>query len=96
MLKYAFGHKKGTEKKCADSEVNTHVTTTHRRKEYIANSPEVPEALTSPKITSTKWNYTICSEKAMAFHSSTLAWKIPWTEEPGWLQFMGSLRVRHD
>ena len=49
MLKYAFGHKKGTEKKCADSEVNTHVTTTHRRKEYIANSPEVPEALTSPK-----------------------------------------------
>ena len=32
----------------------------------------------------------------MATHSSTLAWKIPWTEEPGRLQFMGSLRVRHD
>ena len=32
----------------------------------------------------------------MAPHSSTLAWKIPWTEEPGGLQFMGSLRVRHD
>ena len=29
-------------------------------------------------------------------HSSTLAWKIPWTEEPGKLQSMGSLRVRHD
>ena len=29
-------------------------------------------------------------------HSSTLAWKIPWTEEPGGLQFMGSLGVRHD
>ena len=29
-------------------------------------------------------------------HSSTLAWKIPWTEEPGWLQPMGSRRVRHD
>ena len=35
-------------------------------------------------------------EKEMATHSSTLAWKIPWTEEPGKLQFMGWLRVRHD
>ena len=35
-------------------------------------------------------------EKAMAPHSSTLAWKIPWTEEPGRLQSMGSLGVRHD
>ena len=37
-----------------------------------------------------------CLEKAMAPHSSTLAWKIPWMEEPGRLQSMGSLRVRHD
>ena len=36
------------------------------------------------------------SEKAMAPHCSTLARKIPWTEEPGGLQSMGSLRVRHD
>ena len=35
-------------------------------------------------------------EMAMAPHSSTLAWKIPWTEEPGRLQSMGSLRVGHD
>ena len=35
-------------------------------------------------------------EKAMAPHSSTLAWKIPWMEEPGRLQFMGSLRVGHN
>ena len=35
-------------------------------------------------------------EKAMAPHFSTLAWKIPWTEEPGGLQSMGSLRVGHD
>ena len=35
-------------------------------------------------------------EKAMAPHSSTLAWKIPRMEEPGGLQSMGSLRVRHD
>ena len=32
----------------------------------------------------------------MAHHSSTLAWKIPWMEEPGGLESMGSLRVRHD
>ena len=35
-------------------------------------------------------------ENTMAPHSGTLAWKIPWVEEPGRLQFMGSLRVRHD
>ena len=35
-------------------------------------------------------------EKEMASHSSTLAWKIPWTEEPGELQSMGSQRVGHD
>ena len=35
-------------------------------------------------------------EKEMATHSSTLAWKIPWTEEPGRLQSMGSKRVGHD
>ena len=35
-------------------------------------------------------------EKEMATHSSTLAWKIPWTEEPGRLQSMGSPRVEQD
>ena len=35
-------------------------------------------------------------EKETATHSSTLAWKIPWMEEPGGLQSMGSERVRHD
>ena len=35
-------------------------------------------------------------ERAMAPHSSTLAWRIPWTEEPGGLQSMGSIRVGHD
>ena len=38
----------------------------------------------------------IPKEKAMAPHSSTLAWKIPWMEVPGGLQSMGSLRVGHD
>ena len=35
-------------------------------------------------------------EKAMAPHSNTLAWKLPWVEEPGRLQSMGSQRVGHD
>ena len=40
--------------------------------------------------------FVFLTEKAMATHSSTLAWKIPWTEEPGRLQSMGLLRVGHD
>ena len=40
--------------------------------------------------------YLFLSEKAMAPHSSTLAWKIPWMEEPGRVQSMGSRRVRHN
>ena len=35
-------------------------------------------------------------EKEMEIHSSILAWRTPWTEEPGSLQFMGSKRVKHD
>ena len=35
-------------------------------------------------------------DKGMATHSSILAWRIPWTEEPGGLQYMGSQRVGHD
>ena len=40
--------------------------------------------------------FCFIGEKAMATHSSTLAWKTPWTEEPGRLQSMESRRVRHD
>ena len=35
-------------------------------------------------------------EKGMAIHSSIIAWEIPWTEEPGGLQSMGSQRVKHN
>ena len=66
-----------------------------------------PASLTSPALTVGSLplaplgkNYYIStsyySEKAMAPHSSTLAWKIPWMEEPGRLPSMGLLRVRHD
>ena len=55
------------------------------------------------KLLSTMWETRVRSlgqedplEKAMAPHSSTLAWKIPWTEEPGGLQSTGSQRVGHD
>ena len=49
----------------------------------------------------TEWYYILdipelFMEKAMVIHSSTLAWKIPWMEEPGRLQSMESLRVGHD
>ena len=47
-------------------------------------------------ISSITFPYVDYLEKAMAAHSSTLAWKIPWTVEPGRRQSMGSLRVGHD
>ena len=55
------------------------------------------------KCLSTMWETWVPSlgredplEKEMAIHSSTIAWRIPWMEEPGRLQSMGSQRVRHD
>ena len=60
--------------------------------------PTAPQPLTHSKLQGPV--FTILSalvmEKTMAHHPSTLAWKIPWTEEPGRLQSMGSLRVGHD
>ena len=47
-----------------------------------------------PRVQSLGWEDPL--EKEMATHSSTLAWKIPWTEEPGRLQSMGLQRVGHD
>ena len=47
-------------------------------------------------VSNLNWPNQSRSEKAMAPHSSTLAWKIPWMEEPGGLQSVGLLRVRHD
>ena len=48
------------------------------------------------KPANTRAELTLWLEKTMAPHSITLAWKIPWTEEPGGLQSMGSRRVGHD
>ena len=51
-------------------------------------------AVWEPQVGSLGWEDPL--EKEMATHSSTLAWKIPWTEGPCGLQSMGSQRVRHD
>ena len=52
-----------------------------------------PPAMQESQILSLGWKDPL--EKEMAVHSSTIAWKIPWTEEPGRLQSMGSQRVGH-
>ena len=51
-------------------------------------------AMRETRVRSLGWEDLL--EKEMATHSSILAWKIPWTEEPGRLQSMGSQRARHD
>ena len=56
----------------------------------VKRLPGVPETW----VQSLGWEDPL--EKEMATHSSTLAWKIPWTEEPGKLQSRRSQRVRHD
>ena len=53
-----------------------------------------PPAMRETWVLSLDWEDPL--EKGMATHSSILAWRIPWTEEPGRLQSMGSQRVRHD
>ena len=56
----------------------------------VKNLPAVQET----QVWSLGWEDLL--EKGMATHSSVLAWRIPWTEEPDGLQFTGSQRVRHD
>ena len=51
-------------------------------------------AIQETRVRSLGWEDPL--EKEMATHSSILAWRIPWIEEPGGLQSMGSQRVRHD
>ena len=53
-----------------------------------------PTAIQEIWVQSLGWDDSL--EKEMATHSSILAWRIPWTEEPGKLQLMGSQRVGHD
>ena len=58
--------------------------------QMVKNLPVIAETL----VRSLGWEDPL--EKGMATHTSILAWRIPWTDEPGGLQSMGSKRVAHD
>ena len=60
----------------------------------VAQTVKRLPAMRKTRVLSLGWEDPL--EKEMAIHSSTLAWKIPWTEEPGRLQSTGLLRVGHD
>ena len=64
------------------------------RASLIAQSVKNLPAVQETQVRSLGWEDPL--EKEMATHSSILAWKISWTEEPGGLQSMGSQRVGHD
>ena len=59
----------------------------------VAQMVKNPPAVQETQVQSLAWEDPL--EKGMATHSSILAWRFPWTEEPGGLQSMGSQRVRH-
>ena len=61
---------------------------------FVAQTVKHLPTMRETWVQSLGWEYPL--EKEMATHSSALAWKIPWTEEPGRLQSMGSQRVGHD
>ena len=60
----------------------------------VAQLVKNPPAMQETWVRSLGWEEPL--EEGMASHSSILAWRLPWTEEPGGLQSMGSQRVRHD
>ena len=64
------------------------------RASLVAQTVKCLPAMWETWVQSLGWEDSL--EKKMASHSSTLAWKIPWTEEPGRLQSMESKRVGHD
>ena len=65
-----------------------------QRASLVAQMVKCLSALREIQVQSLGWEDPL--EKEMATHSSTLAWTIPWTDEPGRLQSMGLQRVRHD
>ena len=60
----------------------------------VAQIVKSPPAMQKTQICSLGWKDPL--QKGMAIHSSILAWRIPWTEEPGWVLSMGLQRVRYD
>ena len=64
--------------------------------EMCVDAATMENSIYSPQKIKIETPYDLVSEKAMALHSNTLAWKISWTEEPGRLWSMGSPKVRHN
>ena len=101
---HLLGHKASLEEVTYDSPYLSKVSAFNHLKEattkYVSASldshmpPALKESLCQYGIFGVA--YSGLSEKAMAPHSSTFAWKIPWTEEPGRLQSMGLLRIRQN
>ena len=69
-------------------------STSHIYTFLVAQMVKCLSTMQETRVRSLGWEDPL--EKEMAFHSSTIAWKIPWTEEPGRLQSMGLQRVGHD
>ena len=65
-----------------------------QRASLVAQMVKCLSAMREIQVQSLGWEDPL--EKEMATHSNTLAWTIPWTDEPGRLQSMGLQRVRHD
>ena len=74
--------------------VITGINITFMNKDFVAQLVKNLPAVQEPWIQSLGWEDPL--EKEMATHSSILAWKISWTEEPGGLHYMGSQRVGHE
>ena len=66
----------------------------HYRASLVAQTVQNQPAIQETQVQSLGWEDPL--EKGMATHSSILAWKVPWTEEPGGPESMGSQRVGHD
>ena len=79
-----------TEKRWLDGIINSMDVSFSKLQEMVKNLPAVQKA----QVRSLGRDDPL--EKGMATHSSVLACRIPWTEEPGGLQSMGSQRIRHD
>ena len=65
-----------------------------KKKIHVVQTVKNPPAMLETWVQSVGWEGPL--EEGMATNSSILAWRIPWTEEPGGLQSMGSQRVRHN
>ena len=87
-------HKKYVGDKCGRKERVFDYRCIEFRASLVAQRVKCLPAMRETWVRSLGWEDTL--EKEMATHSSTLAWKIPWMEEPGRLQSMGLQRVGHD